>query len=48
MAIFLESFIWFLLACSELDPSAWVGEDATTIFTELVLELFPSIDGVGS
>jgi hypothetical protein len=46
--IFLESFIWFLFACSELDPSAWVGENAIEVFIELALELFPSIDGVGS
>jgi hypothetical protein len=37
-----------MFACSELNPSAWVGENATEVFTELVLELFPSIDGVGS
>ena len=45
--ILLEGFIWFLFASSKLVSSTRVGEDAAKIFTEFVLKLSPSIDGVG-
>ena len=44
--ILLEVFIWFLFASSKLVLGTWVGEDATKIFTEFALKLFPSIDGI--
>jgi DNA-binding transcriptional regulator PaaX len=37
-----------LFACSELYPSAWMGEDAIKVFIELALKLFPRFNGVGT